>query len=201
MEKEYRSLDIDIKEDGEKLILEGRPIVFESETLIGGEERGFYEVIDKNAIDMSTLKDCCLKYNHNNSTLILARVRNKSLQLSIDEKGVLMRAELQPNVQQHRDIYNLVKSGLLDSMSFAFIVKEQQVERSGRLLKRRITKIGRIFEISIVDTPAYSDTEIHARSLEMVEQEIATIESEERNSEKAKADLEKLKIKIKLNLH
>ena len=201
MEKEYRSLDIDIKEDGEKLILEGRPIVFESETLIGDEERGFYEVIDKNAIDMSALKDCCLKYNHENSTLILARVRNKSLQLSIDEKGVLMRAELQPNVQQHRDIYNLVKSRLLDSMSFAFTVKEQQVERSGRLPKRRITKIGRIFEISIVDTPAYSDTEIHARSLEMVEQEIATIESEERNSEKAKADLEKLKIKIKLNLH
>lgn len=201
MDREFRSVNIpDVKEDDGKLIIEGYPIVFESEVLIGDEERGFYEVIDKNALDMSAFKDCCLKYNHENSTLILARVRNKSLQLSIDDKGVFMHAELQSNVSQHRDVYNLVKSGLLDKMSFGFIIKDQQVSRSGKLPKRRITKISKVLECSIVDTPAYSETSVYARSLEMVEQEIATIEQQESEKRNSEVELEKLKTKIRLSL-
>lgn len=212
LEKEYRNANIsDVKEDDGKLIIEGYPIVFESETLIGNEERGFYEVIDKNAIDMSALKDCCLKYNHENSTLILARVRNKSLQLTIDDKGVFMHAELQSNVSQHRDVYNLVKSGLLDKMSFGFIIKDQEVNRNGNLPVRRITKISKVLECSIVDTPAYDDTSVYARSLEMVEKEIEGLDNEaEQRAEQAaeeekrkaveEAELEKIKLRIKLNL-
>lgn len=195
-EKEYRSADLanaEIKEDEGKLILEGYPIVFEESTLIGSETRGYYEVIDKNAIDESAIKDCCLKYNHENSSMILARVRNKSLQLTIDDHGVKMRAELQSDVSNHRDVYNLVKSGLLDKMSFAFVIQDYILDRSGNLPKKRITKISYIPEISLVDIPAYEGTEVHARSLEKLEQEIKELENSE-------VELERLKAKIRLSL-
>ena len=51
MTKETRFSTIS-KRDGEdenKMIVEGYAIVFDEETLIGDEERGFIEVIDKNA--------------------------------------------------------------------------------------------------------------------------------------------------------
>ena len=200
LDKEFRSSNIEYREEEEKLILEGYAIIWNTETLIGDEARGFYESIDRNAIDPSALKDCCLKYNHDNGTFILARVRNKSLQLTMDDKGLFMRAELQANVQQHRDVYNMVQSGLLDKMSFAFTVKNQIVNRSKDLPSRKITKIGKVFEISIVDIPAYDDTSVYARSLEMVEKEIESLEKEEQRSAMEDVELEKLKAKIRLSL-
>lgn len=209
MDKEYRNLaeSISIKEDEDKLILEGYAVVFDSETFLGSEERGYYEVIDRNAIDSSALKDVPLKYNHSNENYILARTRNNSLQLNIDDKGLFIHAELQSNVQQHRDVYNMVQSGLLDKMSFAFVVKEHEIDRSGKFPRRTIKKIDKLFDVSIVDTPAYDATSIQARSLDLVETEIKALENEEQRnsleneqaSQKA-LELYKLKTKIRLGL-
>lgn len=211
MEKEYRNLaeSISIKEDEDKLILEGYAVVFDSETFLGSEERGYYEVIDRNAIDSSALKDVPLKYNHSNENYILARTRNNSLQLNIDDKGLFIHAELQPNVQQHRDVYNMVQSGLLDKMSFAFVVKEHEIDRSGKFPRRIIKKIDKLFDVSIVDTPAYDATSIQARSLDLVEAEIKASEDEEQrklleNEQEANQkalELFKLKTKILLGLN
>ena len=77
MTKETRFSTIS-KRDGEdenKMIVEGYAIVFDEETLIGDEERGFIEVIDKNALKETNMKDVPFKYNHNDVTLILARTR------------------------------------------------------------------------------------------------------------------------------
>ena len=40
------------------------------------------------------MKDVPLKYNHMDNFLILARNKNKSLTLEVDEKGLKVRAEL-----------------------------------------------------------------------------------------------------------
>ena len=53
-------------------------------------------------------------------------------------------------------------------MSFAFTVKEEEVQK-GKTPHRKITKFDRIFDVSVVDTPAYEDTSIYARSLERAE--------------------------------
>ena len=194
-EKEYRSLNITSKEENNELILEGYAVVWDSPTVIGQEERGkgFYEVIAKGAIGAEALKDVPLKYNHDNGTLILARTRNSSLELKTDDKGLFIRAKLLPEVQTHRYVYNMVKNGLLDKMSFAFTIKDYVIDRSGNLPKKTITKVDRLYDVSVVDIPAYNDTEIHARRLEKVEQEIKTIENSE-------VELEKLKAKIRLSL-
>lgn len=200
MEKEYRSLNIESKEENGELILEGYAVVFNSQAMIGDEKRGFYEEIAPNALDNTDLKDVPLKWNHSDTPFVLARTRNKSLELKVDDHGLFIRAKLLSNVQQHRDVYEMVKNGLVDKMSFAFTIGEQKIDRSGSIPKRIITKIDKLFDVSAVTTPAYSTSELHARSIEMVEQEIATIEQQESEKRNSEVELEKLKCRIRLSL-
>ena len=205
-DKELRNIEFRAAEEEGKMILEGYPVVFDQETLIGDAEWGWREVIDKKALDEADLSDVPLKYNHGDGTLILARTRNKSLTLTIDEKGLKMRAELQPDVTDHQNIYNCVKSGLLDKMSFAFNVIEDEVEqKNGEVPKRTITKIGRLFDVAVVDLPAYDQTSIYARSKEIVgerlrnlQPSVDTDEATLENVEKKSSDLELEKLKIEI---
>ena len=174
---ENRLASIELREDdAEKMILEGYAIVFDEETLIGDEKNGFIESISRSALNETNLKDVPMKYNHNDSFLIIARTRNKSLTLTVDEKGLKVRAELL-DTESNKDIYKMVKAGLLDKMSFAFTVSGQKIDRSGEIPKRTITGIDRLFDVSIVDLPAYEQTSIAAsRSLAMLETELKSMD-------------------------
>lgn len=57
----------------------------------------------------------------------------------------------------------MVRSGLLDKMSFAFTVKKQSWDRNGNIPVRRIESIDRLYDVSVVDTPAYEGTSIYSR--------------------------------------
>lgn len=150
-----------------KMIIEGYALVFDQETLIGSERHGFYESIDKRALDSANMKDVPLKYNHNDAYPILARTRNKSLTLTVDDKGLFIHAELL-DTQDNIDMYKRIKAGLIDKMSFAFTIKEDTWEK-GATPHRKINKIDRLFDVSVVDIPAYEQTSIYARSLEQAE--------------------------------
>lgn len=150
-----------------KMVIEGYAVIFDSETLIGSEDYGFYESIDKRAFESANMKDVPLKYNHSDTVPILARTRNKSLSLKIDEKGLFIHAELL-DTQDSIDMYKRIKAGLIDKMSFAFTVKDEEVKK-GKIPHRKITKIDRLFDVSVVDVPAYEETSIYARSLERAE--------------------------------
>lgn len=187
----------DSNPDEGKMIVEGYAVTFDKETLIGDEEHGFYEVIDKGAFDNADIKDVPLKYNHTDNHLILARTRNGSLTLSVDETGLKIRAELL-DTQSNRDIYKSIEAGLLDKMSFAFTVSGQSWDRSGEIPKRTITAIDRLFDVSVVDLPAYDSTSIAvARSLEYADAEIKALESAE-NEVKANVMRKRLSIKTKI---
>ena len=199
MEKETRFSSIETRSDDEnkKMIVEGYAIVFDEETLIGDEERGFIEVIDKGALASTNMKDVPFKYNHNDVTLILARTRNGSLSLEVDEKGLKIRAEL-IDTTSNVDIYKSIVAGLLDKMSFAFTVKSQSWDRSGKIPKRTITAIDRLFDVSVVDLPAYDQTSIQAsaRSLEIVEAELKALDDAE-NLERRTILAKRIKLKTK----
>lgn len=170
------------EEEEGKMIIEGYALVFDSETLIGDEEWGFYESIDRGALDGANMKDVPLKYNHSDSVPILARTRNKSLELTVDDKGLKIHAELL-DTQDAIDMYKRIKAGLIDKMSFAFTVKEEEVTK-GKTPHRKIKKFDRIFDVSVVDTPAYDDTSIYARSLEQAEAWREPVETEESRQER-----------------
>jgi HK97 family phage prohead protease len=196
MLKETRLADVTLHEEDDKMIIEGYAIVFNSETLIGDEEYGFIEEIDNRALSETKMKDVPMKYNHMDSFLILARTRNKSLTLTIDNKGLKVRAELL-DTNTNQDIYKMVRSGLLDKMSFAFTVDEQVWNREGKIPKRTITKIERLYDVSVVDTPAYDATSIYARSLESMELELKAMDMVEQE-EQSKIIRKRIKIKSQI---
>ncbi|MFA5130269.1 MAG: HK97 family phage prohead protease [Patescibacteria group bacterium] len=193
MIKETRLADVKFEETEGKMTLEGYAIVFNQETLIGDEEYGFLEEINRTALQDTLMKDVPMKYNHMDSFLIIARTKNKSLSLSVDNVGLKVHADLL-DTQSNQDIYKMVRSGLLDKMSFAFTVEEQTWNKEGRVPKRIITKIGRLYDVSVVDTPAYDSTSIYARSLESMDLELKAMELAEQAQ---RADTLKHRIRIK----
>lgn len=194
---ENRLSDVSFKEEDEqKMVLEGYAIVFNQETLIGDKEKGFIESIDRNALTNANMKDVPMKYNHDDSFLIIARTRNNSLRLTVDDIGLKVRAEL-IDTDSNKDIYKMVKAGLLDKMSFAFTVSSQKIDRSGDIPKRTITGIDRLYDVSIVDLPAYDQTSIVVgRSLALVDTELMAMDMED---QKKKAEIIKKRIHIKTN--
>lgn len=196
-EKEVRFASFEVRQaeetDKDEMILEGYAVVFGEETYIGDSEYGFYEEVAPGAFEGANLKDVPLKYNHNDSFLILARTRNDSLQLSIDEKGLYIRAKL-IDTTTNKDIYKMVKSGLLDKMSFAFTVSDEKVDdKENGVAKRTITKIDRLFDVSVVDVPAYDQTSIYARCQKLAEANRATVETVNRTKQ-----IEALRLKAKI---
>ena len=197
MKIENRLSDVSFKEEDEqKMVLEGYAIVFDQETLIGDKEKGFIESINRNALKDANMKDVPMKYNHDDSFLIIARTRNNSLRLTVDDIGLKVRAEL-IDTDSNKDIYKMVKAGLLDKMSFAFTVSSQKIDRSGDIPKRTITGIDRLYDVSIVDLPAYDQTSIVVgRSLALVDTELKTMDMEDQIK---KANIIKKRIHIKTN--
>lgn len=183
--KEMRLSELRVLEtEKEEMIIEGYAAVFETETDLGWCK----EVISRDAFNDCNMSDCVLKYNHNDNCLILARTRNKSLELLIDSKGLKIRAKL-IDTTQNRDIYKMIQAGLLDKMSFAFSVRKQEWDYETDT--RRITEIAQLFDVSVVDVPAYDSTEIYARSKE-------TYEKEKREYQELKTEKEKLKLLLSL---
>ena len=158
--KEIRKLDLQFRaEDTEdkKMEIKGYAVVFDSP-----ETYDYTEVIDKHALDETDMTDVVLRYNHEETFMVLARTRNKSLNLNVDDKGLFMEATLQDDISQHRDIYNAIKSGLIDKQSFAFTVEEDSYDYDTDT--RTITKIGKLFDVSVVDQPFYNATDVSVAS-------------------------------------
>ena len=197
MVKEIRTATLNLTNNDEsKMILEGYAIVFNQETLIGDAKRGFREMIAPSALKNTSMNDVPLKYNHMDNFLVIARTKNGSLKLEVDDVGLKIRAELL-DTQTNKDIYKMVQNGLLDKMSFAFAVNAQEWDRSGEIPLRKITSIERLYDVSIVDLPAYEGTSIYSRSLDFVESELRAMDLEK---EKERRELVRRRINLKLKI-
>lgn len=158
--------------DDQKMIVEGYAIRFNEPAIfeIGGEE--YREIIDPRALDSADMRDVPFKYNHSDNVMIMARTRNKTLQLIRDKEGLFIRAELAPTTAG-RDLYTLIKRGDIDKMSFAFTVDYENNgdEYDRKTRTRTIKRIKKIWDVAAVDTPAYDTTSISARSFFELERE------------------------------
>ena len=177
MKKETRVLNIEDftierRDDGtEGLIIEGYAAVYNSLANIGG---WFDEIIAPAAFDGADMRDVPLKYNHSDVVPILARTRNNSLTLTPDERGLHVRAELL-DTTDGVDMYKRIKAGLIDKMSFAFTIANDVWDEVDGKQRRTILKFDRIFDVSVVDVPAYDETSIFARSKEIADAAVKTL--------------------------
>ena len=157
----YKTFDPEIRMEGDddKMHIEGKAVAFNSPETYYGET----EVISEHALDDADMSDVVLRYNHNDSQYTLARTRNKSLRLEVRDDGLYFEADLIPTTT-NKDAYLMVKEGLLDKCSFAFTIEEDDYDKKNHLTT--IKKIGRLFDVALVDFPYYNDTSVQARSLD-----------------------------------
>lgn len=172
--------------DGQKQCrVEGYAAVFDEETVLYEYDGIQYrEVIDRNAFSGAEMRDVVMNYNHGGKPV--ARTKNGTLTLTVDTKGLHIVADL-GGTEEGRRLYEEIRGGYIDRMSFAFTVNKQEYDRAKRL--RRITGFRRIFDVAAVDIPSYDGTSIAARSWAAAEAEHEHAEADKRR---------RLALKIKL---
>lgn len=156
----------------DEMVVEGYAIRFNEPAIFDIFGTEYREIIAPTALDGADMRDVPFKYNHSDNVMIMARTRNKTLELIRDEKGLFIRAKL-ADTTAGRDLYTLIRRGDIDKMSFAFTVDyENDGEEYDRKTRTRtIKRIKKIWDVAAVDTPAYDTTSISARSFFELERE------------------------------
>lgn len=174
-EKVLRYFDTEMRADdtGEEMRVSGYALKFDKETQIGNRNYGWIEKISREAMNTSILTDVILCFNHSWDKM-LARTTNGSLTLSVDDVGLLFNANI-VNTTEGRDIFKLIKNGLINRMSFAVEILKSKWEISeidNEPDRRTITEFGRFYDVSAVTFPAYEDTNISARGYNVVDEDV-----------------------------
>lgn len=179
-DRDYRFFEI--RAEAEEGIVEGYAAVFESETVLYSWDGVDYkEIIDRGAFEGAEMTDVVMNFNHEGKPV--ARTKNGTLKLTLDETGLRIRADLS-GTEAGRQLYEEVKGGYIDKMSFAFTVEKDEYNQSEHL--RRVLRVKRLYDVAAVDIPAYEATSLSARSYFAAEAERAAAEAAERERRKKK---------------
>lgn len=182
-EREYRTIQLLVptkeKRIDSEFYVEGYATTFNDPYVLwesGGIQ--YKETIDRNALDGADMTDVLFQYNH--SGRVYARTKMKqgkqpTLILEPQEKGLFIAADL-GSTEEARKMYQDIDAGLVYQMSWAFVVEEDSYNRETHT--RTITKIKKVYDVSAVDLPANTSTDISSRSyfegvIEAERQEIA----------------------------
>jgi len=153
----YNVRDVEARADDDGMRLAGYAAVFNDASV----PLPFKESIAPGAFrkTLSETPDVRLLINHEG--LPVARTKNDTLKLYEDDRGLRFEADL-ADTQEGRDIYELVKRGDVDQMSFAFRVIRQKWndDRTRRVLTEVSLADG---DVSVVTYPAYPTTTVEAR--------------------------------------
>lgn len=108
----------------------------------------------------------CLK-NHD-PNLILGRTTNQTLRIRENSVGLRYENDL-PDTNTGRDVREEVRRRDISGCSFAFTIAEDAWVRydDDRPPERTIVKLRRLYDVGPVTYPAYPDTTVAARSLEI----------------------------------
>lgn len=188
---EFRALD-----DADTYTVEGYATTFDKPyVLMSDAAYEFREVVERSAFDNCDMSDVIMQYDHEGR--VFARNRNKTLTLETDENGLKIRALL-GGTEIGRQLYEEIKGGYTDKMSFAFTVSDQKRDIEmidGRtVITRRIKGIRKLYDVSAVSMPANESTSISARS--WCDGVIAELEAERLSA--LEASRRKLALKIKI---
>jgi len=202
--RSYNMADIRAVDDGN--YIEGHPAIYSQVTNIGN---WFYEVIERGAFDNCNFDDVLFCINHNEEMIPLARSRRNNvkstMQLNVDDAGIAIKASLDiDNNNDASSLYSSVKRGDIDGMSFIFYVEEERWEGLDTdMPTRHILKIKKVREVSAVNHPAYTGTDINitsARSQAELDNAAKALENAraELDNSKNKVELEVLKLKTQI---
>lgn len=187
--RQYRHvMGFEVNDD---MVVEGYATTFSQPyELFRDGEYIIYEQIDPDAFREADMGDVIMQYNHEGR--VFARNSNGTLELTPDEHGLKIRADLS-GTEIGRQLYEEIKGGYTDKMSFGFKVgadKLEQTQRDGNIeVLRTITKIDKLYDVSAVSIPANDATSISARSdgegvIAEAKQELLAQQERERQKQK-----------------
>lgn len=201
-EREYRDFTLAIltdkpEEQDDRMIVRGYASTFNQPyELFEFEGVKYMEQVDARAFDNADMSDVIFQYNHEGR--VFARRSNGTLTVNPDEVGLAIEADL-GGTEIGRGLYEEIKGGYTDKMSFGFRVnadrwEERKTENGDTIQLRTITEIGKVYDVSAVSIPANDATSISVRNL-------CDGVIEEVKAERLKAlELERRKVLLKLKL-
>jgi HK97 family phage prohead protease len=156
----YFRTDFQTRQENDTKYIEGYFIRFNEETELWD---GAFEEVAPEAVDDSLKNnDIRCLFNHDTS-IVLGRTGNGTLELKKDTKGIFGRVKINPNDKQALDIYARIERGDINACSFGFnIIKEDIQNRDDGSVKFILREID-LKEVSPVTFPAYPTTSISAR--------------------------------------
>ena len=168
--REYRTMTMSVRaagdDDGE-MIVEGYATTFNQPYLLyDWRDYKVMEQIHPDAFKDCDMTDVIMQYDHEGR--VFARNKNGTLTLSVDTTGLKVTADLS-GTDLGRQLYQEIKGGYTDKMSFGFTVAEDQrvstvdSEKNVETVTRTITKIKKLYDVSAVSIPANDGTSISAR--------------------------------------
>lgn len=152
-------------------VIRGYAIVWDVESRVLADWNGeFVEIIERGAVtpELIAQSDVRALFNHIDSHLLARSVNGEgTLKLFIDERGLAFEFEA-PNTTVGNDVLELVRRGDLRGCSFAFTVDEADVTyyKQNDVRYRRVHKLSGLYDVSVVVTPAYTQTSVDARSFD-----------------------------------
>lgn len=171
MKKEVRTAKTQFDVTGaENPVLEGYALKFNTDSVNLGS---FVETLSRDCLANADMSNVVALINHD-SNLPLGRT-GVNLELNVDDVGLKFRVT-PTNTSYAKDLMENIKKGVVNQCSFAFTLADAEgadewQEQEDGLYKRTIHKIGKLYDVSIVTSPAYEDTNVSVgqRSLEAVQ--------------------------------
>lgn len=203
-EREYRDMMLAVaeraEEETEEKKVEGYATTFnEPYVLFEDDEVIFREQVDPSAFDNTDMSDVIMQYDHEGR--VFARTGNNTLTVTPDEKGLFITADL-GGTEIGRNLYEEIRGGYTDKMSFGFIVETDEELRTdaedGRTdILRTITGISKLFDVSAVSIPANNGTSIGATTRSHIDGVIDAIRTERSEAEKLKLAKRRAEVRAK----
>ena len=193
-EREYRNLGLlEVNTDS---VVEGYASTFDEYELLKDGDVTLFERIEKEAFDDADMTDVIFLRDHEGR--VLARTRNDSLALEVDDHGLKVRANL-GLTGASREMLEDIRAGLYSQMSFAFTVAEDRLDwLDDHNAVRIVTRFKKLFDVSAVAFPAnpYTDIGLDARAMlhGAMEQRTAERLEAERRERERKVLLTRIKI-------
>lgn len=193
--RQYRNIEIrELEAKDDDKIVEGYATTFNDPYVLFRD--GDYEVqeqVDAHAFDSTDVSDVIMQYDHQGR--VFARTGNGTLEVKPDDKGLRIRANL-GGTELGRQLYEEIKGGYTNKMSFGFTVKTDErlvtEEEDKTTVLRTIKEIGKLYDVSAVSLPANDATTISARSYG--EGVIAELTEERRKREERARRIRKIKL-------
>ena len=170
MDRETRQMrsiasKFETRESEEGLFIEGYFSVFNSTYELWP---GATESVAPGAFENTLGGDIRALIDHE-TRLVLGRNKSGTLELREDSHGLWGRVKINPNDQDAVNLYERVKRGDVDQCSFGFdIVKEDTEVRDDGSVHWTIREV-KLYEVSVVTFPAYTETSVSARKRDFEE--------------------------------